>query len=361
MAPVYLEMKRRGKLEPVLLSTGQHTDLLAHGLQPFQIKPDIALNTMRPGQPLHQLVGSLFQQVGDSIQRLKPSHILVQGDTVSASTGAWCGFYQRIPVVHIEAGLRTGDLGHPFPEEATRRGISVVAKAHMAPTREAKENLLKEAVDPKSIFVTGNTTIDALYVVRDKTSRDTVAVPKNGRRILVTGHRRENFGEGLANLCRALLDLSTAFPDLKITYAVHPNPSVRGPVEQMLGSRKNVYLIPPQDYEEFVRLMGLSDFIISDSGGVQEEAPALGKPVLITRTTTERPEAVACGANRLVGTDVSTIVNAATELLTHPGLYQKMATAGCPYGDGHAAERICDYLEGKPVEDFDNKLELSRT
>ncbi len=358
LAPVYLEMKGREGFAPVMCSTGQHADLVSHGFGAFGIMPDIMLETMVAGQGLHQLTGALFQQVGEVVREQRPDAVVVQGDTVSAFAGGWCGFYQKVPVVHVEAGLRTGNLEHPFPEEAVRRALTVVADVHMAPTGAARENLLREGVAEEKIVVTGNTTIDALYLVMkrheggDGGAGEAGVEAGNHRHILVTGHRRENFGEGLENLCYALLELAQRFPDVVISYAVHPNPAVKEPVYRMLGAVENIRLLPPLEYGDFVKMMARSVLIISDSGGVQEEAPALGVPVLITRETTERPEAVTGGANLLVGAKTETIVEAAARLLTHPEAYDRMARAGCPYGDGKAAKRICDYLEGLPVEEF---------
>ncbi len=370
IAPVYLAMKRRHKFDPILCATGQHSDLMRHGLEPFGITPEISLDTMRSGQPLHRLLGMLFQQIGDVMAQVQPDVVIVQGDTVSAFAGGWCAFYEKISVTHIEAGLRTGNLHHPFPEEATRRALTIVSHIHMAPTDAARQNLLKEGVPARNVVVTGNTAIDALYMTLEK--RSSLAAdgstshpypkpygsashgyPNTARRqILVTGHRRENLGTGLQNLCEALLHLAKNFSDVDIIFSVHPNPAVDGPVRELLGSTANIRLVPPQDYQQFVDLMADCYLIISDSGGVQEEAPALGKPVLVTRTTTERPEAIERGANRLIGCETNAIIEAATELLTDAGVYQKMSAAGCPYGDGKASQRICDYLEGLPVSDF---------
>jgi len=351
LAPLYLEMRRREAFEPVFCATGQHQDLLAHGLGPFGITPDIDLHSMKPGQALPELTGALFQGIGGAIRKAAPDMIIVQGDTVSAFAGGWCAFYEKIPLAHLEAGLRTGDLDHPFPEEATRRALSIIAKIHFAPTAEARANLVKEGVAGDSIVVTGNTSIDGLYHVLGSSAPP--PLPADGHKmILVTGHRRENLGQGLKNICDALLSISQQAPDVEIKYVVHPNPRVRGPVENMLAGRPNISLVQPQGFAEFVRLMADSYFIISDSGGVQEEAPALGRPVLVTRKTTERPEAVATGANRLVGSETDSIVTTAMELLENKQIYGAMARAGCPYGDGRASVRICDWLEswrGWPV------------
>ncbi len=354
VAPVYLEMKRRPGFDPILCSTGQHADLMRHGLEPFGITPDLSLDTMRGGQPLHQLLGSLFQQIGDILKDVRPEIVMVQGDTVSAFAGGWCAFLEKISVAHIEAGLRTGDLYHPFPEEASRRALTIISQVHMAPTAAARQNLLQEGVPETNIIVTGNTTVDALFLALQNRPKVATQAPglAHRRQILVTGHRRENMGAGLENLCKALLHLAAAFPDVDITYAVHPNPAVDEPVRRLLGTTPNIHLVPPQDYQQFANRMADSYFIISDSGGLQEEAPALGKPVLVTRTTTERPEAVSCGANSLVGIEATAIIKAATELLTDANAYHRMSTAGCPYGDGKASQRICDHLEGLPIADF---------
>lgn len=348
LAPVYLEMGRREAIKPILCATGQHADLFRHGLDVFEIAPDFVLETMRESQSLTGLTGALFVEIGAILERVAPDLVVVQGDTASAHAGAWAGFLQKIPVLHVEAGLRTGNLEHPFPEEANRRAVSVVARYHAAPTAQARDNLLREGVDPAAIVVSGNTAIDALLFVKEKLVQGGAAdLDRDGqRRILVTGHRRENFGAGLEGICTALRAIAEQFPDVTITYAVHPNPAVSGPVRQMLDNSPNVRLTPPLDYPEFVAEMMRSYFLISDSGGVQEEAPALGKPVLVTRTVTERPEAAAIGATRLVGTLPETIVGAARELLTDESSYRKMAAAGSPYGDGRAAEVICDFVTG---------------
>lgn len=357
IAPVYLEAQKRQGLHPVLCAAGQHTDLFDDALSAFRITPEIRLQTMHPGQTLSQLTGHLFHHIGHTISQVQPDAVLVQGDTLTAFTGGYSGFLQQVPVYHIEAGLRTGDIRHPFPEEANRRALSIIASQHLAPTSTARDNLLKEGVSPEMIHVTGNTSIDALHHIRRTLAAESELLPAappadESPHILVTGHRRENFGPGLQNLCQALLRIVHQHPSVHITYPVHPNPAVTGPIHEALGHHPNIHLIPPQGYMDFIRLMLRSTFIISDSGGVQEEAPALGKPVLVTRTTTERPEAILCGANLLVGVEADTIVNAACKLLTQPDELQRMSAAGSPYGDGAASQRICDLLQGHPVQPF---------
>lgn len=348
MAPVYLEMQRRKGLAPVFCSTGQHPQLIQHALDPFGIRPEVSLDTMTDNQSLTQLTGRLFQQIGKLLETDRPDTVLVQGDTMSAFTGGWCSFLSKIPVVHIEAGLRSGDLAHPYPEEAARRALGIITACHMAPTNHAKENLVKEGVDPANILVTGNTAIDALLFVRDRL-KDSVPTDAQAH-ILVTAHRRENIGDGLRNLCTALQIIARQHPGVAITYAVHPNPAVGNVVRDALSNISNISLVPPKGYEDFVRLMMRSRLIISDSGGVQEEAPALGVPVLVARDTTERPEAIELGANLLVGTEPQRIVHSANLLMTDDAAHEKMRSAGSPYGDGRAAVRICDWLEGKVPE-----------
>jgi len=359
LAPLYLEMQRHAGFDPVFCATGQHQDLFRHGLDTFGFAPDIELRSMTPGQPLPDLGGALLRDVSAAIISLSPAAVVVQGDTMSAYAGAWAAFLLKVPVVHVEAGLRTGDLQNPFPEEANRRAISIIASLHAAPTPLARENLLREGIPTGQIAVTGNTAIDALMHVKARLQNVSSRVqayssPETDdqpfREILVTGHRRENFGSGIAGICEALKQIAREFSDVRVTYVLHPNPAVAGPVREALAREQQIRVVAPMNYEDFVAAMIESTFIISDSGGVQEEAPALGKPVLVTRSTTERPEAAALGATRLVGTDVGAIVAAARELLTDASAYKSMATAGSPYGDGHAAAKICEFIDAELAE-----------
>lgn len=346
LAPVYLEMKKRGTLRPLLCATAQHRDLLDQVLQTFGITPDFDLNLMLHNQTLSQLTARLFEHVPGVLAESRPDAVVVQGDTTTAFAAAMCAFYARVPIAHVEAGLRTGDLSAPFPEEANRRLASVVTRWHFAPTDHARAALLAEGVPSGSIYVTGNTVIDALCAARDKAPPLWAAVtPAPGQKlILVTAHRRESFGEGMRSVAMALRLIAEKH-NVLIVYPVHPNPNVTSPMHELLGSLKNVRLIEPVDYLRFLALMRDSHFIITDSGGVQEEAPALGKPVLVTRVSTERPEALAAGCAELVGTDCETIVSAARQLLADPRTYAKMSRVANPFGDGKASERICDVLE----------------
>ncbi len=351
LAPLFSEMKRRKVYEPVMCVTGQHGDLADDALAVFDIRPDVRLETMKREQPLTSLVGAIIEQCGLVFGVVKPDLTVVQGDTASAYGGAWASFLQGVEVLHVEAGLRTGDLGNPFPEEAHRRAISLVAAYHAAPTDGARENLLREGVSEGSVVVTGNTVIDALYGVRDdfESGEADFREPGSGgqRQILVTCHRRENFGTGIDNICSAVERLAREHPEVDITWVQHPNPAVNALPRVRLSHLENVSLVSPLGFKDFLREMLGCYFIISDSGGIQEEAPALGRPVLVTRSATERPEAVEIGANRLVGTDADIIYSAAAELLADRVVYEKMASAGSPYGDGRAAGRICDFLEEK--------------
>ncbi len=348
LAPVILELRRRGSLRPLLCSTGQHRELFRQVLESFGLAPDIDLDIMQPGQSLSGLAGRIFQALPVIFDQTAPSCVAVQGDTTTAFAGAVAAYYGQIPVAHIEAGLRTGNLAAPFPEEGNRRLIGAVTRWHFAPTDRARANLLAEGIPADRIHMTGNTVIDALLWSAERIGPPPpVLRPLPGQRlILVTGHRRESFGEGLQQMCDALARIAEAHRDtVKIVYPVHPNPHVLNPVRERLGNLDNVVLTDPLNYTDFVSLMREAHFLITDSGGVQEEAPALGKPVLVTREVTERPEAVEAGCARLVGTNADKIAASAEELLSDEEAYARMAGAENPFGDGHAAERIADILE----------------
>ncbi|MGB7977919.1 MAG: UDP-N-acetylglucosamine 2-epimerase (non-hydrolyzing) [Chlamydiales bacterium] len=346
MAPVVSRLKEVRGIESFVCVTGQHRQMLDPFMSLFQIKADYDLNIMRPGQSLTEITTSVLTGLKKVLIEVKPDLLLVQGDTTTAFAGALAAFYEKIRVGHVEAGLRTGNLRMPWPEEMNRKLITSIAETHFAPTNGSRANLVKEGVREGAIFVTGNTVIDALFYTLDqfkkkpelKTNRFDFLDPKR-RLILVTGHRRENFGEGIAAICRSLHRLSKR-DDVQIVYPVHLNPNVQEPVRSILGTRDNIHLIEPLDYLDFVFLMDLAYLILSDSGGVQEEAPSLGKPVLVTREVTERPEAVEAGTVILVGTDEEKIVRETEKLLDDPACYLKMAQAHNPYGDGHAALRI---------------------
>lgn len=338
----------------IVCSTGQHKEMLAQALSAFGIVPDITLDTMRGGQGLGELTASLIRGIDAVVDAYRPSWIVVQGDTTTSMAGAMVGFYRRIPVAHVEAGLRTGRLDAPFPEEFNRRVAGMVARMHFAPTDAARRNLLREGVPSSAVMVTGNTVIDSLLWVTDDIRRDPPRLPpevemleKPGRRIiLVTCHRRESFGKGLRDVCMALRDLAYRYPDDRIVYPLHLNPNVERPVRELIGHVPGITLTTPLGYREFVRLMSMAAIVLTDSGGIQEEAPSLHKPVLVMRSTTERQEGVETGGVRLVGTDPETIVEGVSTILDSPEIYARMANGRNPYGDGKAAIRIADTLLG---------------
>lgn len=340
MAPVILALKAAPWCECRVLATAQHRQMLDQVLNLFGIVPDIDLDMMRPNQSLPDLTARLIVELDRVLAAEAPDAVLVQGDTTTVMTAAMACFYRRIPVGHVEAGLRTGDMNNPFPEEMNRVVAGRLASWHFAPTESSQANLLREALPAERIHVTGNTVIDALLDVAARSDECPVETTPFARLVLVTAHRRENFGEPLLNICAAIRSLAARFPDTLFVYPVHPNPNVRETVEKNLSGLDNVRLIAPLDYRPFVALMKRADLILTDSGGVQEEAPALGKPVLVLRRETERPEAVTAGVVKLVGTEEAAIVDAARQLLEDPVAYAQMAKGVSPYGDGHAAERI---------------------
>jgi UDP-N-acetylglucosamine 2-epimerase (non-hydrolysing) len=329
----------------------------------FDIEPDHDLDIMEPGQDLFDVTARSLLGLRDVLRTVEPDLVLVQGDTTTCFTAALAAFYQHIPIGHIEAGLRTGDLQAPFPEEANRSLVGRIADYHFPPTREARQNLLAEGVSDQRICVTGNTVIDALFWVREKVNqfpqehwRQCFGDDLYGRitdisrkMILITGHRRENFGQGFIDLCSAIREIAVRHQDWDFVYPVHLNPNVQGPVNDILRGYGNVFLIQPQDYAPFVWLMDQSDMILTDSGGVQEEAPSLGKPVLVMREVTERPEAVQAGTVKLVGTSQQKIVQGIEQVLLDRSVYEAMSRAHNPYGDGHAVERIMSVLKGVAV------------
>jgi len=348
MAPVLHALRNAGADSRVCV-TAQHRGMLDQVLQLFDITPDADLDLMRPNQTLEGLTAAVLEGVSGVLDDMKPDMVLVHGDTTTTFAAALAAFYKRIPVGHVEAGLRTGNIYAPFPEEVNRRLTDGIATLHFAPTEGSKRNLLSEGTDARHVYVTGNTVIDALFMTRDRLAADAslsaklaqdMPYPAAGRRmVLVTGHRRENFGDGFRNICNALRDLAGR-GDVDIVYPVHLNPNVRQPVNEILGDAESVHLLEPVDYPAFVHLMSKAHIVITDSGGIQEEAPSLGKPVLVMRDVTERPEAVDAGTVRLVGTDRQRIVAAASELLDNGATYESMSRAHNPYGDGKAAERI---------------------
>ncbi|WES68211.1 UDP-N-acetylglucosamine 2-epimerase (non-hydrolyzing) [Superficieibacter sp. HKU1] len=359
MAPLVHALAKDPHFEAKVCVTAQHREMLDQVLHLFSIIPDYDLNIMSPGQGLTEITCRILQGLKPILESFKPDVVLVHGDTTTTIATSLAAFYQRIPVGHVEAGLRTGDLNSPWPEEGNRMLTGRLATWHFAPTENSRQNLRDENTLDEQIFVTGNTVIDALFWVRDRVMADealraelTARYPflNNGKKmILVTGHRRESFGKGFEQICHALADIAAQNRDVQIVYPVHLNPNVSEPVNRILGHVDNVILIEPQDYLPFVWLMNHAWLILTDSGGIQEEAPSLGKPVLVMRDTTERPEAVEAGTVRLVGTDREDIVKQVTRLLYDDDEYQAMSRAHNPYGDGKACERILDALKNNQV------------
>jgi UDP-N-acetylglucosamine 2-epimerase (non-hydrolysing) len=344
MAPVILALKKTPGIDCKVLVTAQHREMLDQILQVFKIKPDIDLDIMRPNQTLTSLTATLLSELDKVMLENEPVAVLAQGDTTTVMSVAMTCFYHRIPFGHVEAGLRTWDMSNPFPEEMNRVVAGKLARWHFAPTQGARHNLLREGIAEHSIFVTGNTVIDALMSVTQRDIQLPFDLDPGKRLILVTAHRRENFGEPFKNICRALLALAEQNRDIQILYPVHPNPNVKETAHDILGHHPQIILCKPLDYLFFVEAMKRSFIIVSDSGGVQEEAPALGKPVLVLRHETERPEAVEEGVVKLIGTVFDTVVNSVQQLLDNEDIYQKMACGASPYGDGKAAGRISQIL-----------------
>ena len=358
MAPVCVRLQDDPRFDAKTCVTGQHREMLDSVLAIFEIEPEFDLDVMRPGHSLNSLSTAILTGLDELFASYKPDVVLVHGDTTTSFVAALASFYEDIPVVHVEAGLRTGNIRSPWPEEANRKLTASLAATHFAPTELSQTNLMNELVDPANIVITGNTVIDALLSVVDKfgTEAELTAefeaqfafLDSSKRLILITGHRRESFGDGFERICAAIAEIAKANQDTQIVYPVHLNPNVKEPVERNLSGIENVFLIPPQDYLPFVYLMSRAHLLITDSGGVQEEAPSLGKPVLVMRNNTERPEAVQAGTVRLVGTETESIVSNTQQLLDDDDLYRAMSTAHNPYGDGKAAERIVERL----FEDF---------
>ena len=345
MAPVVLALKKEPWADVKVLATAQHRQILDQVLDFFEIEPDIDLDIMRPNQSLTALTSRLLQDIDDMLLAEKPDAVLVQGDTTTVMAMALVCFYHQIPVGHVEAGLRTWDMQNPFPEEANRVIAGKLARWHFAPTQVSSENLLKDNIPDSQIYVTGNTVIDALLMTTDKDLDIGVELDDSKRLVLVTAHRRENFGEPFAEVCRALKALAQENPDVQFLYPVHPNPNVKDVVHQHLMGIPNFILCDPLDYPPFVGAMKRSYLILTDSGGVQEEAPALGKPVLVLRNETERPEAVEQGVVKLVGPNYNAIVKETQNLLDNEQAYRAMARGVSPYGDGMAAGRIVNILK----------------
>ena len=366
MAPLVKEFQKQPKrVETVVCVTGQHREMLDQVLKIFDIKPDYDLNIMKQGQDLYDVTARVLTGMRDVLKEVKPDVVLVHGDTTTSTAAALAAFYQQIPVGHVEAGLRTHNIYSPLPEEMNRLLTGRLATYHFSPTPLSRNNLIKESVDDRNIIITGNTVIDALYWVVDKIKNNKeldneledilskagydVNRLNNGKKlVLITGHRRENFGDGFINMCTAIKDLTVKYPDLDFVYPMHLNPNVRKPIHEVFGENlsglKNMFFIEPLEYLSFVYLMEKSSIVLTDSGGIQEEAPGLGKPVLVMRDTTERPEALDAGTVKLVGTDYNKIVNEVSSLIDDKAAYEKMSKAVNPYGDGLACGRIVNAL-----------------
>ena len=366
MAPLVKEFQKQPKrVETVVCVTGQHREMLDQVLKIFDIKPDYDLNIMKQGQDLYDVTARVLTGMRDVLKEVKPDVVLVHGDTTTSTAAALAAFYQQIPVGHVEAGLRTHNIYSPWPEEMNRLLTGRLATYHFSPTPLSRNNLIKESVDDRNIIITGNTVIDALYWVVDKIKNNKeldneledilskagydVNRLNNGKKlVLITGHRRENFGDGFINMCTAIKDLTVKYPDLDFVYPMHLNPNVRKPIHEVFGEDlshlENMFFIEPLEYLSFVYLMEKSSIVLTDSGGIQEEAPGLGKPVLVMRDTTERPEALNAGTVKLVGTDYNKIVNEVSSLIDDKAAYEKMSKAVNPYGDGLACGRIVNAL-----------------
>ena len=357
MAPVVKELEKHpADVVSRVCVTAQHREMLDQVLELFEITPDYDLDLMRENQSLAEITARVFTDLDPVIAAEQPDWVLVQGDTTTVMAASLVAFYHQVKVGHVEAGLRTGDKWQPFPEEVNRKVAGVVADAHFAPTTTARDNLLREGVAPEAIYVTGNPVIDALTMAAemdyDLAEGPLPEIPWEQRILLVTAHRRENHGQPLENVCTALLEIAERYDDVHVVYPVHLNPNVQEPVYRLLGDHDQITLLPPLDYLPLVQVMKRSYLVLTDSGGIQEEVPGLGKPVLVLRDVTERPEAVAAGTVQLVGTDQERIVGEATALLDDDGVYQQMAQAVNPYGDGRAAKRIVDTLLGEDMEPF---------
>ena len=366
MAPLVKKFQENSEFQTMVCVTAQHREMLDQVLDIFDIKPDYDLNIMKQGQDLYDITSRVLLGLRDVLNETNPDVVLVHGDTTTSTAAALAAFYKQIPVAHVEAGLRTNNIYSPWPEEMNRRITGRIATYHLAPTELSRQNLLKENVDNQNIIITGNTVIDALLWVVNKIKSDAnladtlqINIKNNGydidriedkrKLVLITGHRRENFGEGFRNICNAIKTLSIKYPDVDFVYPMHLNPNVRKPIAEIFGNDKdksgNTFFIEPLDYLNFVFLMEKADIILTDSGGIQEEAPSLGKPVLVMRDNTERPEALEAGTVKLVGTDYDKIINEVSELLDNEESYNKMSKAVNPYGDGSACKRIVDFMK----------------
>ena len=354
MAPLAIALNEDSRFEHKVCVTAQHREMLDQVLDLFDLNPEYDLNIMKPGQSLSDVTCNILKGIESILTEFKPNIILVHGDTATTFATSLAAYYQQIPVGHVEAGLRTGNIYSPWPEEANRKLTGAITSLHFAPTETSANNLRLENVHEDRIHITGNTVIDALMQVVEKLEKDTELAAKHAKQfsfldfskklVLVTGHRRESFGGGFERICESLVKVAKQFPDVNIVYPMHLNPNVREPVSRLLSATNNIFLIEPLDYLPFVYLMNKSSIILTDSGGIQEEAPSLGKPVLVMRDTTERPEALAAGTVKLVGTDVDKIFKEVSILLTDESAYDDMSFAHNPYGDGNACSRIAGAL-----------------
>ena len=359
LGPIVKALAAHPEIALTVCTTGQHREILQQVLDVFEIEPDIDLAVMTPGQTLTDITGRVLDKLSPLLAEQPYDWLLVQGDTTTAFAASLAAFYAKIPVAHVEAGLRSGNIYSPFPEEVNRKMVSVIAARHFAPTTESRDNLLKEGIDPSLVDVTGNSVIDALLYFQKRIETDETLrtgferqfdfLDPARRLVLVTGHRRENFDGGIDRVCKALLQVASR-GDVEIIYPVHPNPHVRGPVGELLEGVDGIHLLDPLDYLPFVYLMARAHIILTDSGGIQEEAPALGKPVLVTRDTTERPEGVAAGTAKLVGTDQALIVAELQALLDDDQAYRAMSRAHNPYGDGRTSERVVAAVLGREMD-----------
>jgi UDP-N-acetylglucosamine 2-epimerase (non-hydrolysing) len=353
LAPVITELRRHLDVTTRVCVTGQHREMVQPILELFDVHPDVDLALMTPDQGLSSLTAAAVMRLDEVVVSVAPDWVVLQGDTTSAMSAALAAFYRRVPVAHVEAGLRTHDLTRPFPEEANRRIADALATVHFAPTELARRNLLREGADSSTIHVTGNTVVDALLTVgslhEDGLGGPLACLPANRRILLMTAHRRESFGARLRDICYAVREIVDAIPDVQCIYPVHLNPNVQDPARAILAGHERISLIPPLEYVSLVRLIRRSTLILTDSGGIQEEAPTFGKPVLVLRDLTERPEAVQAGCARIVGTHRRVIVSAAIELLTNRSAYDRMAKIANPFGDGHASKRIVRVLRNLAV------------
>ncbi|MBN1523375.1 MAG: UDP-N-acetylglucosamine 2-epimerase (non-hydrolyzing) [Spirochaetales bacterium] len=359
MAPIIKKLEAYKKsLKTVVVSTGQHLEMIDKIIQLFKIHIDYDLKIMKPAQTLFDIVSVCIKKFKRLLETVRPDLVLVQGDTTTAFVAALSAYFYKIPVGHVEAGLRTDNKYSPFPEEINRKLITGIADIHFAPTKTSCRNLVRENVDRARILVTGNTVIDALLMVREKVRAETniykefKGIDFEKKIILVTAHRRESFGKPFENMCAAIAELAERNPEIQFVYPVHLNPNVQSVVNKRLKNKPNIHLISPLDYNWFVFLMDMSFIVLTDSGGVQEEAPSLGKPVLVMRDTTERPECIKAGVAKLVGTDMKTIVKEVQQLLDHKTAYAKMSKKSNPYGDGKASDRIAGYLLGVKTKEF---------